>query len=292
MRILQLDSGREMRGGQWQALRLHRALVQSGHESLLLAREGSPLFGAAAAAELPCQPLRSLRVAHLSRRFDIVHAHDAHSHSLCALWARVPFVVSRRVAFPVRSSAVSRWKYARAQRYIAVSRFVALMLQNAGVNRNRIDVVYDGVEVPPQPANGSAVIAPYTTDTAKGMALVEEASRLAGIPVVFSRDLERDLAEARALVYVTYSEGLGSGVLLGMAHGLTTIASRTGGIPELIEDGVTGILIQNEASAVADAMKRIDPTLGAAARSIVQQRFTVGHVVQGTLDSYRKALHA
>lgn len=28
MRILHLDSGREMRGGQWQALRLHRGLIQ------------------------------------------------------------------------------------------------------------------------------------------------------------------------------------------------------------------------------------------------------------------------
>ena len=46
MRILHLDTGREMRGGQWQALRLHSALLGAGHESLLLAREASPLLAA------------------------------------------------------------------------------------------------------------------------------------------------------------------------------------------------------------------------------------------------------
>ena len=34
MKVLHLDSGREMRGGQWQVLRLHEALLAAGHESL------------------------------------------------------------------------------------------------------------------------------------------------------------------------------------------------------------------------------------------------------------------
>ena len=47
MRILHLDSGHEMRGGQWQVLRLIEGLRGAGHESLLLARAGSPLLAQA-----------------------------------------------------------------------------------------------------------------------------------------------------------------------------------------------------------------------------------------------------
>ena len=86
MRILHLDSGREMRGGQWQALRLHRGLVERGHESLLLARRESPLLAAARRAALPCEVLRP--GVFESRGFDLVHAHDARSHTMGALFAR------------------------------------------------------------------------------------------------------------------------------------------------------------------------------------------------------------
>jgi hypothetical protein len=95
-----------MRGGQWQALRLHRGLTEAGHQSLLLSREGSPLLEAVREAGLPCDVLRPLRLGLLSREFDLVHAHDARSHTLAALFSRVPFVVSRRVSFAIPRSHV------------------------------------------------------------------------------------------------------------------------------------------------------------------------------------------
>jgi len=290
MRILHLDSGREMRGGQWQALRLHRGLVERGHESLLLARAESPLLLAAEEAKLPCYVLYPLALTKLSRGFDAVHAHDARSHTLAALFARVPLVVSRRVAFPVRNSVLSRWKYRRARLFLAVSRHVAAELRSAGVEEKRIAVVYDGVPVPPEMAKGDAIVAPRTLDPQKGMALAEEAARLAGVEIVTSANLEADLPRARALLYLTRSEGLGSAILLGMAYGVTVIASRVGGIPELIEDGVNGILVENEPEAVAAALRRIDPALGHAARAAVQERFTEERMIQATLSEYERVL--
>jgi len=47
MRILHLDAGREMRGGQWQVLRLIEGLAGAGVGSRLLARAGAPLDSAA-----------------------------------------------------------------------------------------------------------------------------------------------------------------------------------------------------------------------------------------------------
>ncbi len=272
-----------MRGGQWQALRLHEALQRGGHESVLLAREGSPLSGYG-------EPLRPLRLAQLSRTFDILHAHDARSHSLCALFSRVPFVVSRRVAFPVKTSAASRWKYRRAALFLAVSKFVAGQLRAAGVEDNRIAVVYDGVQVPAAPANGNEILTPHTLDASKGMGLAVQAAQVAGIEVRATNNLVQDLPKARALVYLSESEGLGSGILLGMAHGVTVIASRVGGIPELMEDGVTGLLVPNDATAVAAAFARIDPQIGQAARQRVITHFTQERMAEATLEAYSRVL--
>lgn len=290
MRILHLDSGREMRGGQWQALRLHRGLFERGHQSLLLAPEGSPLAARAAECNVPCEPLRPLRLGMLSRGFDLVHAHDAHSHTLGALFSRVPLVVSRRVIFPVKRSFLSAAKYRRPALFLAVSNAVARQLGHAGIDSSRIAVVYDGVPVPDQPASGDAVLAPFSLDPAKASDLAREGAALAGVTLEFSHALDADLARARVLLYLSHSEGLGSAILLAMAWGVTVIASRTGGIPELIEDGVNGLLVPNEPGAVARAFERVDRRLGAAARQTVLDRFTVAHMIDSTLAAYHQVL--
>jgi glycosyltransferase involved in cell wall biosynthesis len=284
MRVLHLDSGREMRGGQWQVLRLHGGLIERGHDSFLLARDGSPLLAAARARKLPCDVLKPMRVG-ASRGYDIVHAHDARSHTLGAVLARTRFVVSRRVAFPLKGSALSRWKYGRPDVFLAVSNYVAEQLLRAGVDRKKVVVVYDGVPVPEESARGSDILAPFTRDPQKGMGLAQEAVR--GLKV--SENLERDLPNARALVYLTQSEGLGSGILLGMAYGVTVIASNVGGVPELITNGVNGLLVDNTAQSVASAIERIDPRMGAAARETVRERFTVEAMVENTLRAYANA---
>jgi hypothetical protein len=290
MRVLHLDSGKEMRGGQWQVLRLHGGLTATEYDSMLLSPDGSPLEAICRERGLPWEPLRALRVGHVSRRFDLVHAHDAKSHTLGALFARPPLVVSRRVAFPVKKSPASQWKYSKPARFLAVSKFVARQLENAGVPMDRITIVYDGVPVPAEPAHGDAVLIPYTLDPAKGMALAQRAAQRAGISAELSKDLEADLPRARALVYLTESEGLGSGVLLAMAHGVTVIASNTGGIPELIEDGVNGLLVPNDEAAVAAAFARINPEIGAAARHTIIEKFSEQEMVAATLEQYTKVL--
>jgi hypothetical protein len=294
MRILHLDSGREMRGGQWQALALHRGLLAAGHTSLLLARAGGPLAGEARRETLPCEALSVLRLARISSAFDLVHAHDARTHTLAALAGRAPLVVARRVAFPIRASALSKWKYGRPRLFLAVSRFVAGELCRGGVDERRIEVVFDGVKLPEQAAWGDAVVTPWTLDRQKGMTLAEEAAQSAGVDLVKSRDLPADLRQARVLLYLTRSEGLGSGILLAMALGVTVIASNTGGIPELITHRRNGILVENDPAAAAKALEEVlhceERPLGHAARQTVRERFTEKHMVDATLAAYGKAL--
>jgi glycosyltransferase involved in cell wall biosynthesis len=166
---------------------------------------------------------------------------------------------------------------------------VARELIRAGVEESRIRIVYDGVPVPSEPARGDAILTPWSLDPGKCPGLAEAAAARAGVVLRSSTDLAADLPRARALVYLSKSEGLGSGILLGMAHGVTVIASNTGGIPELIRDGVNGLLVANEPETIAAAFAGIDERLGRAARQTVLQRFTESHMIESTIEAYRQA---
>ena len=89
MRILHLDAGREMRGGQWQVLRLIEGLAAAGVESTLLARENAPLFAAVRKGGWRVEPLGLSRTLMLIRCHDLIHAHDARTHTLGAFVRKV-----------------------------------------------------------------------------------------------------------------------------------------------------------------------------------------------------------
>jgi len=286
-----------MRGGQWQALYLIRGLIAAGHRARLLAPAGSQLMQAAAAQQVDVQALGLGRLLRAAASVDLVHAHDARTHTM-ALLLRKPLVVSRRVAFPVGRNIASRWKYGRATHYIAVSQCVKRVLIDAGVDAQKISVVYDGVPVDSWPKTGerSRVLAVDLEDPAKGKKIIEEAAALADIPVHFSDNLIRDLPEAAVFVYITDLEGLGSAVLLAMAAGAPVLASRVGGLPEIVEDGVTGLLTSNEPQAVAKQIQRLLTDrplalrLAARARSRVEKEFSLDRMVSETLRVYERIL--
>jgi glycosyltransferase involved in cell wall biosynthesis len=161
IRVLHVDTERGWRGGERQTLWLAAEMAKRGHESVVAARQGEPLAARASAAGLSvvdCRPVSELdpraawrlRREILSRRIDVVHAHTAHAVAIGAmatLATGVPLVVARRVDFPLRGNAGTRWKYGRAARIVAVSNAVANVLVAGGVARSRIDVVPDGVDL-------------------------------------------------------------------------------------------------------------------------------------------------
>ena len=84
------------------------------------------------------------------------------------------------------------------------------------------------------------------------------------------------------------SEGMPVSLMEAAACGVPAVATSVGGVPELVEDGVTGLLVPpGDAAALAAALERLlrDPALaarlGAAARRKVEERFSlVGQVDQ------------
>lgn len=290
MRTLHVDLGREMRGGQFQCLSLVEAL---GRDAMLMARRESPLYREAQRRGIHVVPagLRALRT--VLARVELAHAHDAQAHQWLALVANKPFVVSRRVAFKIKRNPLSAWKYGRAAHYLAVSEFVAGELRNAGVAQSKITVVYDGVEMPDVVSAGGSVLSVRSADPQKGTALVEEACRIAGVQVQWASKLLKDLETASIFVYVSASEGLGSAALHAMAAGVPVVASRVGGLVEIVRDEETGVLTANDPEAIAAAIRKAlasRDTIGALARKFVADNFTREHMVARTLEVYRKVL--
>jgi len=113
----------------------------------------------------------------------------------------------------------------------------------------------------------------------------------------FCHDLPAHLAAADFFVHTPLWEGLGIAVLEALAAGLPVVASRVGGIPELITDQVTGLLIPpKDASALETALTRYvhNPdwakTLGQAGQAAAHARFDIGATAQANEALYYELL--
>ncbi len=91
------------------------------------------------------------------------------------------------------------------------------------------------------------------------------------------------------------TEGLGTSLLDAMASGRPIVATRAGGIPEIVDDEVTGLLVPpRDHHALADAIVRAlkDPALrqrlGSAGFDRVRARFTVERMVAETAAVYKR----
>jgi glycosyltransferase involved in cell wall biosynthesis len=92
---------------------------------------------------------------------------------------------------------------------------------------------------------------------------------------------------------VRVPELLGLVALEAMACGTPVIASRVGGLPEVVQDGITGFLVPpGDVQALRERLEQIlrDPSLaqrlGAAAREVVLERFTWAKVAERCLAAY------
>ena len=197
---------------------------------------------------------------------------------------------------------------------------------------NKIDVLHNGVRVPPkatEPWLHQDILFLGRLDANKSPDVLLRASRRAlemfpNTRLVFGGDgalntckaLARELGIAdrcdflgwvcgyekeglfeRAGAYCLPSknEGMPMSVLEAMAHGIPTVATAVGGIPQIVEHGVSGFLVGvDDEAALSDVLVRLmkSPELrtkiGAAGREKVAACFGIQASVKGLLEIYRK----
>lgn len=98
------------------------------------------------------------------------------------------------------------------------------------------------------------------------------------------------LGGAAALLHlIEFAEPFGLSVVEAMAAGTPVIATNRGSMPELIDEGVTGFLVdsQNEAAAAVERAKTLDRT---AIRATAVARFGKDRMIEDYLAAYRRVL--
>jgi glycosyltransferase involved in cell wall biosynthesis len=356
---LHIDTARTWRGGQNQVLVTLMGLRTLGHRTMLVAhaagelrqraREGLDLLPLAPKTEMDLAA--AWRLSRVIRRLapDVLHAHDPHGVAMAALAlsmstqpAKPPLIASRRVDFPLRGSALSRWKYRQVDCFICASEAIRQMLVADGVSADRAVTVHEGIDLgrveaavpvnlheelwlPHQaPVVGNvAALVPH-----KGQRHLVEAAALVVREVPDARfviagegelrqALERQIKDRRLEKHVllagfrpdalslhkafdifvmsSVTEGLGTSLLDAMACAKPVVATAAGGIPEVVADGETGILVpprDHEAMARAIVTLLTDSALrrrmGEAGLARVRARFSAERMVEETVHVYER----
>jgi glycosyltransferase involved in cell wall biosynthesis len=112
----------------------------------------------------------------------------------------------------------------------------------------------------------------------------------------FRDDVLASIKAFDLFVMSSETEGLGTSLLDAMAAAKACVGTSAGGIPEAVEDGVTGLVVPpRDPEALAGAIVRLlkdgglRARMGAAGLHRVRTQFSVERMVQGTLDAYRRA---
>jgi glycosyltransferase involved in cell wall biosynthesis len=280
------------------------ALVAAGHESIVIACEGSDVRGILVATPRSALDEASMRVARWHTRealarvrgADVVHYHGVD----CAEYAIVPGLVTLHL--PPSWYPPSLWMRGDL-------RFICVSESERGACPVACDVIPNGVDVEtftPEPEVGDHFVCLGRICAEKNFHTAVDAAKLAGVDLVIAGELfpyaehqryyERELAprldkrrrwigslpvpekrdllaSARGLLAPSIVEETSSLVAMeALACGTPAIASRTGALPEIVTDGVTGFFADDPESMAA-AIRRIGVIDRNRCRAEAVQRF-------------------
>lgn len=187
----------------------------------------------------------------------------------------VPPLVARPLAAPGASRLIT------VGRLAAVKNFGMLIRAFAGLAvrwpKLELSIVGDGPE------------RPALESLAKQLGLADMVKFLG-----FRSDVDALLAQSQIFVLTSLSEGIPMAILEAMKSGLPVVATRVGGVPATVMDGVTGSLVDSGddralTRALAALIERPESAaaMGAAGHERVRREFSVDAMVAAYESAYR-----
>jgi glycosyltransferase involved in cell wall biosynthesis len=161
VKILHVETGRHFLGGPQQVIYLIKALRERGHDNTLVCPPDSGIDGVARQAGIRVQNLfcagdLDLPFAYRLSQYlkelnpDIVHCHSRRGADilggLAASFANIPTVVSRRVD-NTEMRLIAALRYRPFKKVIAISNAIADVLLDRGVEKERLTIIRDAVDV-------------------------------------------------------------------------------------------------------------------------------------------------
>ena len=351
LKILHIDPERYWGGGEAQVLGLLAHLVERGHHNDLLTHPDSRLFHQSQALgvktfplvirnDLDVRPVPRVRRLIRAEHYDIIHFHTKRAHTFSLWLARsLPtpkHVVTRRMDYPEANNWYTRYLYnQKVDGVIAISRKIVELLVQAGVDPEKIRLIYSGIDLRRfEPAASDCGV--QNEEIVVGMAAVleerkghrflleaarqlkaqgcriqyylagegslrkslEEMSSRLGLKenvrfLGFVADMPAFLSKVDIFVLPSLFEGLGVSVLEAMAAGKPVIASRVGGLAELVIDAVTGFLVgPGDIEGLAGAILKLEGDramigeMGRKGRERVRENFTMEQMARQNEEYY------
>jgi glycosyltransferase involved in cell wall biosynthesis len=98
------------------------------------------------------------------------------------------------------------------------------------------------------------------------------------------------LGNAAGLIFpIDWSEPFGLAMIEAMACGTPVVANRKGSVPEVVDEGVTGFIVDDESQAVA-AARKLHTLDRARIRRVFERRFTARRMAEDYLDVFRRQI--
>jgi glycosyltransferase involved in cell wall biosynthesis len=260
LRIAHINLAKGYRGGERQAELLIRALADLGQEQVLVARSDRPLANRLGDAGIEIRGCAGLWSAfRATRGVDVVHSHEG--RGVYVAWLRyevsgTPYVITRRVNNPLGESRLTRRAYTRASCVASVAADVARIVEEFDGRIKSCVIHSSSSSLPVDSATARSIRDRFPGKWIVGnVGALDNAQKGQEYIIEVARRLESSHPnfqfllvggggdEAMLRELAGNKEGIGGILLDAMDRALPIIASRVGGLPEIIRDGENGILI-------------------------------------------------
>jgi glycosyltransferase involved in cell wall biosynthesis len=257
-------------------------------------------------------------MAERAGEFDVIHCHIDWTHLPLLSRHATPFVTTfhGRLDLPGLSTVVQKFPSAP---FVSISDNQRLPLQQA----NWVGTVYHGMPaslLQPSFAEGSYLAFLGRLTAEKGPEAAIRIAKASGHPLRIAAKLPRGergyfkekveplidgrqvritgevndttkqdfLTGARALLFPIYwPEPFGLVMIEAMACGTPVIAFRSGSVPEVIEDGVTGFIVESEEEAIETIRHRLPELDRRNVRAGFERRFTARRMAEDYVKHYQ-----